>query len=180
MPLQPQRRVIAVVITVPMVRLGQHQVFHGVMQSLLLSAPVQHRRDMIQPIQGFAQGKGQPGPDLENGETVLHQMAQRGLRLIVSGVRFEDQLPLALQHRTELAGPGRFIDHHVLVAELDARLHHQPHHSPERGLKTPRGKGMAVQLDGFTSILWGGHLQVLDPLQRTTRHRHFGANHIHR
>ena len=70
MPLQVLRPGIALAMALPMAGIGGHQLFHAAAQR---GDAGQFSGNGVKAVKRLAQGKGQPGADLEDGEAVAHK-----------------------------------------------------------------------------------------------------------
>ena len=143
-------------MALPVVRRGAHQAFHRPVQRPVAIIRQQVRGDQVQCIERLAQDEGQFRPDLENGKAVGDEGGQRGRALIVGGMRLEHQRGVVGQNAGQGAGLGGVIEDHVLIAEFDARLHHDAHHAAQRIGQPAFGEDAGVNRDGLVGIGRGG------------------------
>ena len=68
---------------------------------------------------------------------------------------------------------------HRVLAELDARLHHDGNRAREGGALPVRGEGCAVQRQRVGNLRRGRDRQMVHCLARAAGRRHLGADHVH-
>ncbi len=99
--------------------------------------------DRLQGEDRLAEGEGQLGAHLEDGEAVLDQRAERLLVLVIGGVGLVDET-VRVGDRCEPRRALPAVGEDGVVAELDAGLDHEGEDPPERALQArvarrPRG-----------------------------------------
>ncbi len=163
---EPALSLVAAVVGLPVCGLPQHEGFHDAPQARQLHARPPRQPfplDRLEGEHGLAEGEGEPRPDLQDAEVVFDQLSQAGRGLVVRGVGLVDAARASLDDGFEGSGPAPVVLEHVAVAELDAGLDHDPHHSFERGTQTTPLEGGARELDRALGLLRARHPDAVCP-----------------
>src|SRR4051794_10360959 len=138
MPFEIEIAFAAMVIGAPMLGLPQHDLFHRSLERRPGTVAVELLGDPIEPVERFPERESQTRTDLQDGEAVAHEFAERALRLIVRRMRLVDEPVEAAECRAERTRGSRIVDRDAVVAELDAGLDNHGDGAVEGRVKAER------------------------------------------
>ena len=163
-----------------MTRFGEHQALHPRFERAVGARRVALARDAVEAVERLAHGEGERRPDFEDGEAVIDQGLEQLGRLVVGGMRLEDDCRLAREHRAELARLRRLVRRDPVVIELDARLDDHRDH-PRKGVADAElGEGAAVLGKRGERRLRPRHFDRVERMGGAARRRHLGADDVDR